>query len=614
MLTVGLVQELSSTDRIYAEAAFSNKDLNLYSEIDNEDNGGRAFKMGYVSKDRPLGNSGYLLSGKLDYEFTSENFSAIDRFRYIEFDRDWSLNSQDLLIPEQDHILSAELAIKKNQANFLNYNITKRQRGQLVDGYQHGLQVVKSLGNFHLESDLFRMSSKQFGNNSHWTRWSLDGHYKLKWITPGYRYQIDRNIISAADNDSIVSTAMNYSAHSFYLHSPDSSKTRYMFDFTIREDRLPVDGKLIPESESQTTRIGIGTNIGKTQVIDLLFTYRNLQNFRLSEDRPKNEETISTRMDWQGNFLDRHIVSELNYQAGNSRELRREFVFIQVPTGEGTHTWRDENQDGIQDLNEFYLAINPDERNYAKIFVPTDDYVLAFANTLNFRLNFEMPRNWASSGGFKKVLSRFSSQTSVNVHRKLTDERLSARFSPFATSIDDEELIASKERIRSTWFYNRSHSKYGFNLGVLSSKNKQLNIDGFETRIIKESNFNFRFSPQKAILLQVFSKTRSKQAASDFLQARNYLVREKELTPKIAWQPSNTLRVSGQFSLINRKNIYLEGEGETAKVKEFQLELRHSKVQRSTLNVNFTYAKIDYLGEVNTAVWLRAPPGAPTRK
>ena len=46
MLTVGLVQEISTTDRIYAEAAFSSRDLNLYSEIDNEDNGGRAFKMG----------------------------------------------------------------------------------------------------------------------------------------------------------------------------------------------------------------------------------------------------------------------------------------------------------------------------------------------------------------------------------------------------------------------------------------------------------------------------------------------------------------------------------------------------------------------------------------
>jgi hypothetical protein len=103
-----------------------------------------------------------------------------------------------------------------------------------------------------------------------------------------------------------------------------------------------------------------------------MFTYRNLQNLRLSEGS-KNEETITARLDWQGNFLERHIVSELNYQAGNSRELKRDFIFIAVPTGEGTHTWRDENQDGIQDINDFYMAQNPYERNYAKIFLPTDE-------------------------------------------------------------------------------------------------------------------------------------------------------------------------------------------------------------------------------------------------
>ena len=602
MLTVGLVQEISETDQVYAEAAFSDNDLNLYSEIDNEDNGGRAFKMGYVSKQRALGGSEYYLSGKIDYEFTSENFSAIDRFRYIEFDRDWSLSNEDLLSPEKDHILSAQLEIERASSDYFRYSITKRKRGQVVDGYQHGMQFHKSLGDLVIESDFFRMASKRFENNSKWTRWTFDSHYKLNWITPGYRYQMDRNVISAAANDSIVSTAMNFSAHNFYLRSPDSAKTRYSLEYTIREDQLPVEGKLVPESESQTTRLGIGTKIGKSQVLDLFFTYRNLQNLRLTEERPRNEETISTRLDWQGNFLDRHIISELNYQAGNSRELKREFVFIQVPTGEGTHTWRDENQDGVQDLNEFYLAINPDERNYAKIFVPTDEYVLAYANTLNFRLNLEMPRNWSNANGIKKMVSRITSQTSVNINRKLTDESLSARFSPFDRGINDEELISSKERIRSTWFFNRSHSKYGFSYGLLSSKNKQLNVDGFETRIIKESNVSLRFSPQRTILLQVFSKSRNKQAASDFLEARNYRILEKEMTPKLTWQPSNQIRVSGEFSLINRENILVEGEGEMAKVKEFSLEVRHSKVQKSTLNANFTFAKIDYQGEVNTAV------------
>jgi hypothetical protein len=602
MVTVGLVQNLSSNEYIFAEAAFSNKDLNLYSELDNEDNQGRAFKMGFVSEHRAIGSTGYFMSGKLDYEYTSNHFSGIDRFRYVEFDRDWSLSTEELAISEQDHILNAQIEIRKDQNNFLKYHVVKRKRGQVVDGFQHQFWLAKSFGNFHLSSDLFKMSSDQLSSQSNWFRWTLDAFYKLKWIVPGYQYQVDRNVLTAIDSDSVISTAMNFSAHKFYLRSPDSSKTRYLLKFSIREDHSPVAGSLIPQNRAKTTRLGLGSDIGKSQRLDMLFTYRNLQNIQPSENLPRNEENITTRLDWQGNFLDRHIISELNYQVGNSRELKREFIFINVPTGEGTHTWRDENQDGIQDLNEFYLAINPDERNYAKIFVPTDDYVLAFSNTLNYRLNLEMPRHWKNAQGIKRLLGRLSSQTSVNIQRKLTDDDLGVRFSPFAKNIDDDALIASKEQLRSTWFYNRSNAKYGFDFGTLSSRNKQLHVDGFEARDIEENHFNIRYSPQQAFLIRFYTKQKTKQLTSDYLEARNYILREKELSPSISWQPSKRLRVTSQLSIIDRKNVLTEGNGETAGVKEFSLELRHTKVQRSTLSANLTYANIKFQGDVNTAV------------
>ena len=601
MFTVGVVQDLTSTDYVYAEAAFSTNDLNLYSEIDNEDNQGRAFKVGFANKNRQLGGSNYLLNSRLEYEFTSRHFSAIDRFRYIEFDRDWSLSSEDLAQQEQDHIFNAEIELKKDPYNLLKYQLVRRKRGEVVDGYQHRVQLAKGIGKFQLSSDLFKMSNDQMNSHSKWFRWTFDTQYRSKWIIPGYRYQVDRNEITAVASDSIVASAMNFAAHNFYLRSADSAKTKFLIDFVIREDRLPSSGSLIPENRSKTTRLGFGSNIGKTQRVDLLFTYRNLENLTTHEG-PKNEENITTRLDWQGNFLDRHIISELNYQAGNSRELKREFIFITVPTGEGTHTWRDENEDGIQDLNEFYLAINPDERNYAKIFLPTDDYILAFSNTFNYRLNLEMPRAWRNSTGLKKLLGRFSSQTNWNIQRKLTDDRLSKRFSPFAKHIEDEDLIASKELFRSTWFYNRAHAKYGFDFGIFSSRNKQLLTEGFEARDIKENHFNIRYSPKRAILIRFFTKQKTRQLASDFLDTRNYTIREKVMTPEISWQPTDKFRITGKYSIVDRKNIFIEGNGESANVNEFSLDLRHSKVQRSTLSANVTYTYIKFNGEINSAV------------
>ena len=156
MVTVGVVHDLTSTDYVYAEAAFSNQDLNLYSDLDQEDNLGKAFKVGYASKGRQLGSSDYLFNSKLDYEFTSRDFSAIDRFRYIEFDRDWSVSNEALAVPEKDHIFSANLELKKDQDNLIRYQLVRRKRGEVVDGYQHNLLLVKAIGNFHMSSDLFQ--------------------------------------------------------------------------------------------------------------------------------------------------------------------------------------------------------------------------------------------------------------------------------------------------------------------------------------------------------------------------------------------------------------------------------------------------------------------------
>ena len=154
------------------------------------------------------------------------------------------------------------------------------------------------------------------------------------------------------------------------------------------------------------------------------------------------------RIDWTGHFLNKHIRSELTYATNNGRELKREFIFLQVSTGEGTHTWRDLNADGVQDLGEFFEAVNFDERNYAKIFVPTDEFIQAFSNLFNYRFSGKMPSNWQSEGGFKAILSKISNVTAVNLDKKITDDDIAARFFPFSNDVSDENLLAIRQSIQ----------------------------------------------------------------------------------------------------------------------------------------------------------------------
>src|SRR5690606_11961359 len=180
------------------------------------------------------------------------------------------------------------------------------------------------------------------------------------------------------------------------------------------------------------------------------FIYRKLTH--LSRELPE-ETTIMGRLEYGSSLFDNNLRSDLNYAIGNGRELRREFVYLPVPTGEGTHTWRDDNADGVQQLNEFYLAVNPEEKNFVKMFVPTDEYILAYSTLFNYRLNAKFPDPWREQKGLRAILQKISNTTSWNVEKKVTAADFISRISPFTKGLRNEDLISARQSFRTNLFF-----------------------------------------------------------------------------------------------------------------------------------------------------------------
>lgn len=607
MFTFGGDYKLSDTEAVFSEVAISNHDNNLFSRTSTKTNNGIAYKGGVKSEGRKLPVlKDYRWRTALGYEFNQFSFQPIDRFRTIEFDRNWNM-VPDTASQDNDKIIDFSVGIYDDHKNFIQYEFVHRDRGEDVQGYQQTVDINQKIGRFLLQSSMFSLDAAHDTTKSDWKSFDGSLSYVSKLFVPGYRYNLEHNKIRITGTDSLLYSLpylplpLHYSAHTFFLKSNDTLKTQFNLYYTIREDEQPIMGSLKKASESKTLGFRIAPDFDERHDVDFSFTYRILENGGLQEVSDR-EETIMGRLDWYANMLNKHVRSELTYAIANAQEPRREFVYLKVPTGEGTHTWRDENEDGIQDLYEFYEAINPDERNYIKVFVPTQDYILAYSSNFNYRLNITMPRAWRNGHGFKSFLSKFSNITTWNIDKKHTDTRASARFVPFVNAVATDNLLSVRENFRTTFFYNRSNPKFGMDGGLLLGERKELLTNGFDTRKDREFHLNSRMNVKRSYNIRLGGRSGRIYNASDFLSGRNYEIAYRSMLPELEWLPMSNLRLTAQYNLTDKKNIMAENTRETALIHSFGVEGRYTQVSQRTLNMQIKYISIDFEGEENSAV------------
>ncbi|MCS7017755.1 MAG: hypothetical protein RMJ87_07660 [Cytophagales bacterium] len=606
MATLGGAYRIHGNGKVFAEAAFSKLDVNMFSALNNEDNNGSALQLGYRNSGEKI-RRGALQDAEWNAELsltrTDANFRPIDRFRYIEFDRDWSVEDVSLGVvsnPADDYLWQASGGLRKG-GRYVQAKHLRRLRGNQANGFQQWAEAGYLLGKWQLQTTGFLMQNrferKGSSLRSEWQRLTADIAYLGNQIVPGYQFSTDRNVVRYTERDSIVSTAMNFYEHKAYVRHGDSAKFQLNGSYAFREDFLPLAGALQRGTRAHTATLNWQKRT-EQQWFNLLLTYRNLENLLPNGDRTAvNEETLMGRLDWNTNFWQRAIRSELTLANNTGRELRREFVFLQVNNGLGTHTWRDDNGDGIQQLNEFYLAINPDERNYIKFFTPTDEYIPAYANSLSWRLNMGFPRTWNKAKGIRQWLAKFSNVSAWTINRRLTDSRLTARWLPFA-SVADSALLATQEALRSTLFFNRTDPKWGSDLALVQSRQKQLLTNGFESRNLTEWQLNLRRNFSTNISLRIQMGSSQTNNASDFMPNRNYAISMRQVKPELAWQPSPKIRLSGAY--VYQQKTTGGNQSEQALFNEILAEMRWSQETKRNVQARLRLANIRYEGETNS--------------
>ncbi len=598
MVEIGGNYSISDHESISTQLSFSSTDINLFSDIDNFNNNGKALNFTFKTKDRQIGNAGYKLKAFTGLEYLDKYFSPIDRFRRVEFDRDWSVQDVEIDTAVADILINTGIAFEKDVLNLFSYGLSKRQKPGYVDGLQHNVQLNKELGGARFISTAFFSNNDQDTSDASWRKIHTDLSYDISGWRPGYKFGIEENTVSMSD--SITFSANYFDEHVFYLRKENLEKSYFDINYRIRDTKSPLEGEMVESNSSQTLSMVYSNQFSTSQNISTTLTFRELQNKNENIDFGSGN-SLTGRIDWFGSFFGQIIRNDLTWSISNSRELKKEYVFIEVPTGQGNYTWIDGNGDGVKDLNEFFLAVNIDERNFAKFFIPTSEYIDAFENTFNYRFNLRFPRSWLKSGGMKSLISRFSNTTVWTAVSRITDESISSRLFAFVKSIDRSEILSMRENFRTTMFFNRGNSKYGINSGYRQTRNLNLLTGGFEDRMIREFDFIGRVNIGRPYSLKISSRYGTESSESDFLDNRNFIIDAKMIRPSFTWQPKPNFRLNLGYGIRNRENITIVELGsERAKINEITAEVKVSKVSKTNLQGSLTFSNVDFVGTANS--------------
>lgn len=589
MVQASFVQKISKHEDVFSDFAYSTNDVNLYATQDKLNDNGVSVRGGLKSTKRNIGLlNRYLLTSTLSYEFNQANFTAIDRFRTADFERYWN---EDINKLGDNQMATGNLVYAKNANELFSYSINYRNKQNDLSGLQHQAQLYQKKGKIFFKGDLFLTGADNSVGKASWQKYSANIYYKTKKFTPGFQYSSEKNKVIDTVG-ALQNSLMYFEEYKYYIQSNDTSKFRYRIDYSDRADKQIFSGELVPATRAQTINFTSGIKFSQDHQLNFITTYRYLTY--VGAIATPNDETIMSRVDWGVSAFKRHVRSELTITTGVGRQARQQFVFQPVATGLGTFIWRDYNNDGVQQINEFVTKIYNDTAEFIKIYLPTNDYYKAYTNLINYRLDVSMPRKWKSSSKYiLKTVGKLSNTSSITLNNKTTDDNLWSRFNPSSPSATDTNLLAYQRIVRSVLFYNRSSSLFGMDLALTLNESRQFLTQGFENQSVNDLIYGLRATFKRMYAWKIKLTTGYNSVNSDFNTTRNYYIQYKKFDNELSIQPRTNTRFSLLSGVSYKINTFNTGNGENALLYNIGVEIKINKLSKRTFTSTIKYIRIN---------------------
>jgi hypothetical protein len=568
-----------------AEIALSQNDKNLFSSIDDDNNDGIASK---VNWQQTIIDKKWDLKSNLFFESIAENFQSIERFRNIEFDRDWNI----LDASGNQQLLNASFVFSNDEKGAVTYSFEQFNFGDSFDGNRHSINGNLNFEKLKVNFLSSLLDSKTAISKNNFARLDVFSKYTFNKSWIGAKIISENNKRTEIATQNLSNLSQKFSEYEGFFGVGDSTKVFAEVGANFRTNDSLKSNTLERVSNSKTYYINSQLIKNKNSKLSLYANYRTVENIDFEDTK-----SLNSRVLYNQQLFNKKVSLNTVYETVSGNLPQQEFTYIEVEAGQGFYTWIDYNNDGIQDINEFEIAQFQDEATYLRIALPTLSYIQTHQTKFSQSLNINL-QQWSNQEGFKKTLSHFQNQSFILIDNKQKRSDDAFNLNPF--DVNNDDLLALNFNLKNSLFYNRGKQHYSTTYNFINARNKtSFAIDNLESKLkLHQLQFVHKFGD--FWLFDFKTSIATNKNTSENYVSRNYDLENNSINPKVSYIYNQNSALDVFYEYKTKDNTI--GDLESLTSQKMGASYKTANEKGTSISTEFNFFINDYFGNQNSPV------------
>lgn len=548
--------KLTNNIELFGEWAASDFDANRFSGLDDDDNKDIAYESGITINDASsaLGQ----VNAKVSRRYSGNRFRFFERTKDVEFDRRWNISSPE---ESKEALNEASLSIKPTEFIEIGGDLGLIERDGFR-GMRQGASFMTEEEKFitvNYQQDWVRSEDQRSAEEGRWFRHrgNLSKEVELGEVnvTPFFSFEQENREQINTETDSLKDLS-----EQFYNLGPGMrigfGKLDVEAALGYRKEREVLENRFQDESYALEQRYHIA--------------YQPSNNFQTSNQVVLRKKNITEEFQQAGNTNRRGMLikSVTNYSSNNSfidgeifysantrRQALLQETYIEVGPEIGQYVWDDINEDGVQQVDEFFPEISANEGTFIRQYLPSDN--LSPSIELNVRLINDLQP--FAIGGTDSWISGISLRSRVDISENSTTRDLKDVYLLNLRSFrNDSTTLQGRMRWEKELDLLGNVDKANLRIGYTESRGlNQRSAESVKSYSnIFYFNSEYEVSDRTQLLLEGQNSIQANE--SDRFQTRNFDIRSLSIKPGINSTISRSWNAAFEISYVRKKDRHPE--------------------------------------------------------